>query len=297
MNEREVKEILKVYLSKPEEAAKSRLDWDTQLGHAAKAICQLDEQVCPECGGEGGIYPEGKPTYDDPARPSYPCDTCHGEGKILVGADDGIECPECNGRGYANYMSHYENTSGIASMTCQKCKGTGKVKKPDTEVCPACKGRGWTGRNLTACITCQGTGRKLTIPNLFHKVLGNIGKPNQEEILQALDSVSKKGLIAQMPDEWKQLLPKHLQSTPVVWMSGGGRTIHINPDFLDKSKLFRLNTTEVDWWVYAGSIPPEALDFEGKAKSTIKVRRLTHMETLNEIAKLLREHGVDTSQW
>jgi hypothetical protein len=68
-------------------------------------------------------------------------------------------------------------------------------------------------------------------------------------------------LIAQTPNEWKQLLPKQLQSTPVVWLIGYERMLAINKELLDKYKLYKLNSPEVDWWVYAGNIPPEDLMF------------------------------------
>ena len=96
---------------------------------------------------------------------------------------------------------------------------------------------------------------------LFHKILGNEDNPSLGRLTEAKESIQKIGLIAQMPDEWKHLLPDHLQSTPVVWLIGYDRMIIVKKNLLDKKKLFRLDSPEVDWWVYADNIPPEAIRY------------------------------------
>jgi len=45
------------------------------------------EQVwekCPKCGGEGGVFPEGKPSLQDPAKPNDTCPACNGTGKVRI---------------------------------------------------------------------------------------------------------------------------------------------------------------------------------------------------------------------
>lgn len=101
---------------------------------------------------------------------------------------------------------------------------------------------------------------KQELPLLFHKIRGNYDEPSVEEIMSARESIEKYGLLPQIPDEWKNLLPKHLQSTPVVWLIGYDRMLTVNKNLLDQDKLFRLDTPEIDWWVYAGNIPSSAID-------------------------------------
>lgn len=97
------------------------------------------------------------------------------------------------------------------------------------------------------------------LPLLFHKILGNAENPSADDLIEAKGSIEEKGLIAKMPNEWRQLLPEHLQSTPIIWLIGYDRLLAIKKPLLDPQRLFRLDTPEVDWWVYAGDIPPEAI--------------------------------------
>lgn len=96
-----------------------------------------------------------------------------------------------------------------------------------------------------------------------------------------LPSIFTEGLIPKLPDEWKRLLPPELETTPIIWFSGDlrakGAYLHsskkvlvIDSAFLDKERLYHLEVEVVDkelnwdvnWWVYAGSIPPEAIGAE-----------------------------------
>ena len=97
---------------------------------------------------------------------------------------------------------------------------------------------------------------------LFHKIRGNEDNPRPDELAVVKESISKRGLIAQLPDEWKGLLPTNLQHRPVVWLFGSNRIVKVKRNLLDKSKLFRIDCPEVDWWVYTDNIPPKALEFE-----------------------------------
>lgn len=90
-------------------------------------------------------------------------------------------------------------------------------------------------------------------PVLFHKV---IHTPSQNIV----EAIHREGIVAQMPSEYKDLVPTELRSNPVVWLSSDLNNYTDNPVFivrtgkLDKSKLIPVTDTTLNWWIYAGDI-------------------------------------------
>lgn len=79
--------------------------------------CSLNEIEQTLCNARAGkIYDLITPKGDA-------CPECHGEGKVLMGADDGMICPECNGNGFIRIGEGDHE----ASEKCADCNGTGKV--------------------------------------------------------------------------------------------------------------------------------------------------------------------------
>ena len=88
---------------------------------------------------------------------------------------------------------------------------------------------------------------------------------------EILTSISKYGLIPRLPCEYRKSLPELLQYTPLVWLAERMNTLDgviylIKADKLDSAKLYKLDWDDVDWWVYAGIIPPELLSICANAQ-------------------------------
>jgi hypothetical protein len=79
-----------------------------------------------------------------------------------------------------------------------------------------------------------------------------------------LGSIASYGLIPQLPSEYRESLPIPLQKVPIVWLAERMNTMDgiiftIETDKLDRVKLHKLDWDDVNWWVYEGIIPPEAI--------------------------------------
>ena len=91
-----------------------------------------------------------------------------------------------------------------------------------------------------------------------------------------LQSILTLGLLPQLPEEWKGLLPPKLRDTPIIWLNENlpssylhsSRVIlSIDNNYLNQDNLHKLNARDVNWWVYEGVIKPEALRIiRGKVK-------------------------------
>jgi len=100
---------------------------------------------------------------------------------------------------------------------------------------------------------------------LYHTVLG-MSKVTPGTIRDFVKTIMMYGLTPQVPDEWANLLPSFLREEPVVWLSDGiyqgfqrGRILRITAGLLDDMKLFKVESPDVNWWVYAGIIPPHLI--------------------------------------
>ncbi len=94
---------------------------------------------------------------------------------------------------------------------------------------------------------------------LYHKLL-----PERVSDI-ALRSISERGLIPQMPSEYKKSLPSHLQKVPIVWLSEkmntmDGAIFSVDTKMLNARKLHKLDWDDVNWWVYEGGIPSVAVE-------------------------------------
>lgn len=105
-----------------------------------------------------------------------------------------------------------------------------------------------------------------SIPTLlYHRILG-MSQVTPSTIRGFAKGIMMYGLMPQVPEQWKSLLPPRLQTEPVVWLAEGiyqgfecGRILQIETDKLYKAKLYNLNLPDVGWWVYEGLIPPQAI--------------------------------------
>lgn len=94
---------------------------------------------------------------------------------------------------------------------------------------------------------------------LLHKVLPE--RVNSD----LLQSIATHGLLPRLPEEYKISLPLNLQTIPIVWLAERMNTIDgvifsIDTTKLDTTKLHKLDWLDVDWWVYEGTIPPNACE-------------------------------------
>ena len=89
----------------------------------------------------------------------------------------------------------------------------------------------------------------------------------QEEIVEA---IKVKGIIPQVADVYKDLVPEEIRHLPVVWLAEGIWQSKELPVFevdtanLDRDKLYpNAVVYDVDetlnWWVYQGEIAPDLL--------------------------------------
>ncbi len=96
---------------------------------------------------------------------------------------------------------------------------------------------------------------------LHHTVQGTLSRKHA-------DSIEFTGLIPQMANEYKDLVPEKIRHLPVVWLTEGIWQSKELPVFevdsgdLDEERLFLLTdlaVIDVRWWVYQGSIPRNVL--------------------------------------
>ena len=100
---------------------------------------------------------------------------------------------------------------------------------------------------------------------LYHRVLG-MSEVNPNTISNCVKGILMYGLMPRVPDEWKKLLPKRLQTEPIVWLAKGiyqgfemGRILRIDTEKIANEKLHCIDAF-ISWWVYEGLIPPEAIE-------------------------------------
>jgi hypothetical protein len=101
---------------------------------------------------------------------------------------------------------------------------------------------------------------------LYHRVLG-MSEVTPDTIKDFVRAILMYGLIPQVPSEYKNLLPKRLQTEPIVWLAEGiyqgfekGRILQIDTEKIADDKLFCIDAFVKGWWIYEGLIPPEAIE-------------------------------------
>jgi len=85
-------------------------------------------------------------------RITYPCGFCKGTG-IPPSKKSGA-CPVCAGKGTVDV--------GPRAVVCAYCRGAGTSILNRSLSCPVCRGKGVvqvTGRTISACAACRGSGR------------------------------------------------------------------------------------------------------------------------------------------
>ena len=84
------------------------------------------------------------------------------------------------------------------------------------------------------------------------------------------ESIEMNGLVPQVADAYKDLVPEAIRHLPVVWLAEGIwqsyelPVFEVNSENLDNDKLYPTAIVyKVDknlhWWVYQGEIPREVL--------------------------------------
>jgi len=84
------------------------------------------------------------------------------------------------------------------------------------------------------------------------------------------ESIEINGIVPQIADEYKDLVPPEIRHLPVVWLAEGiwqGRDLpvfEVDRESLDAAKLYHVNIVDegdknLGWWVYQGSIPANIL--------------------------------------
>jgi len=79
-------------------------------------------------------------------------------------------------------------------------------------------------------------------------------------------SIEVNGLIPQVANVYKDLVPEKIRRLPVVWLAEGVwqgwdlPVFEVNSEDLDRSKLYRNNIVyeadkSLNWWLYQGNIP------------------------------------------
>ena len=93
---------------------------------------------------------------------------------------------------------------------------------------------------------------------------------NHTPINERAKSIEANGLIPQVADVYKDLVPAEIRHLPIVWLAEGiwqGWDLpifEVDSKDLDSSKLYRNNFVyEVDrilnWWIYQGYIPRDVI--------------------------------------
>lgn len=105
----------------------------------------------------------------------------------------------------------------------------------------------------------------MSIPDvLFHRVLGGYSGESARSIEHAIESIMETGLVPKVAEEYKGTVPEEIRGLPVVWLgrnfsSHSDQVLAIRTKCLDPENLYDLRLDDVDWWVYQGEIPPEAI--------------------------------------
>ena len=78
-------------------------------------------------------------------------------------------------------------------------------------------------------------------------------------------SIISNGLIPQVADEYKDLVPEEIRHLPVVWFAEGIwqgwdlPVFEVDSKDLNSNKLYKV-LTNPNWWVYQGEIPLEYIE-------------------------------------
>ena len=100
-------------------------------------------------------------------------------------------------------------------------------------------------------------------------------------------SIKAKGLIPQVADAYKDLVPEKIRHLPIVWLAEGIwqstrlPVFEVDSKDLDEYKLYRCGVVYkadkyLNWWVYQGAIPPDVIErkqFPNKLESDIELTR------------------------
>ncbi|BAD39490.1 heat shock protein, DnaJ [Symbiobacterium thermophilum IAM 14863] len=90
------------------------------------------------------------------------CDTCHGSG-ARPGTQP-VTCPKCGGTGQVQMTQHTVFGRFVNVMTCDRCRGEGKIVESP---CPTCRGRGRVQKTQRVEVKVPGgveTGTRLRMP-------------------------------------------------------------------------------------------------------------------------------------
>lgn len=109
----------------------------------------------------------------------------------------------------------------------------------------------------------------MKVPSLlYHRVLGGYSGYNEEEIEEHWQDIKLNGLKPEVATAYSNLVPIKIRHLPIVWIgmltkdspsSTWGCLLEIKTSYLLDEDLYPLNLLDVEWWVYQGRIPPEAL--------------------------------------
>ena len=84
-------------------------------------------------------------------------------------------------------------------------------------------------------------------------------------IWERSESIKLNGLLPQVADVYKELVPESVRHLPVVWLAEGiwqSRELpvfEVDTQNLDASKLYHVTDDKLCWWVYQGNIPSRIL--------------------------------------
>lgn len=98
----------------------------------------------------------------------------------------------------------------------------------------------------------------------LHHTVNHI--PNEE----IAKSIEANGLIPQVADAYKDLVPEEIRCLPIVWFAEGiwqgweFPVFEVDSEDLDKDKLYPCAVffdidKHLGWWVYQGEIPPQVV--------------------------------------
>ena len=88
---------------------------------------------------------------------------------------------------------------------------------------------------------------------------------NHTPLEERVESIKVKGLVPQIADVYKDLVPEEMSDKPIVWFAEGiwqGRDLpvfEVDSRNLDITKLRKV-LDNPNWWVYQGKISPEYIE-------------------------------------
>lgn len=109
----------------------------------------------------------------------------------------------------------------------------------------------------------------MKVPSLlYHRVLGGCSGCDEEAIEECWRDIEQSGLKPVVATAYSDLVPIKTRHLPIVWLgeltkdspsSSWGCLLEIETSYFLKEKLYPLKLLDVEWWVYQGVIPPEAI--------------------------------------